>query len=514
MKKVSDDHQKGKNELLNVKEDDATIYKLLIDSVKDYAIFMLDPQGYIATWNPGAENLKGYTEEEILNKHFSIFYTEEAKNRKHPDFELKIAAKVGRFEEEGWRIKKDGSSFWANVVITAAYNKNKELVGFSKVTRDLTEKKGLQDKLQKIHDELVENEERSRLLIEGVKDYAIFLLDKDGIVTTWNEGAKRIKGYDHDEIIGQSFLKFYTPEAVAARYPQFELSKAFEEGKFEDEGWRIRKDGTKFWANALITPIYNSRKEHIGFTKITRDLSERVRNEGLMKKNLQLHKVNTDLDNFIYTASHDLRSPISNLEGLLSLMEKKISSKLDDTEKSIVEMMGKSILKLNNTISNLTEVTRAQKNLEEDKEVISIPAVINEVRQEIHSLIIDSEADIHEDIQVEELYFVPMNLRSILYNLLTNAIKYRKPEVPLEILIRTYRKGSNIILSVKDNGLGLSNSQQAKLFKMFKRMHSHVEGTGIGLYILKRIVENSGGKVEVESEPHLGTEFRIYFRDI
>ncbi len=512
MKKVSDDHQKGKNELLNVKEDDATIYKLLIDSVKDYAIFMLDPQGYIATWNPGAENLKGYTEEEILNKHFSIFYTEEAKNRKHPDFELKIAAKVGRFEEEGWRIKKDGSSFWANVVITAAYNKNKELVGFSKVTRDLTEKKGLQDKLQKIHDELVENEERSRLLIEGVKDYAIFLLDKDGIVTTWNEGAKRIKGYDHDEIIGQSFLKFYTPEAVAARYPQFELSKAFEEGKFEDEGWRIRKDGTKFWANALITPIYNSKKQHIGFTKITRDLTERVRNEGLMKKNLQLHKVNTDLDNFIYTASHDLRSPISNLEGLLSLMDKKISSKLDDTEKSIVEMMGKSILKLNNTISNLTEVTKAQKNLEDKMEEVSIRTILNDVKEELQVAMETANVALIEQIEVEEFTFAKASLRSIVYNLLSNAIKYRSQRRPPIITVSTGFDGNQKTLSIKDNGLGLSKKQQEKLFGMFKRFHNHVEGSGIGLYIVKRTMENYGGRVVVTSKQDEGTEFKLYFQ--
>lgn len=491
--------------------EDAMIYKLLVDSVKDYAIFMLNPKGYITTWNTGAEKLKGYSSKEIVNKHFSIFYTQEAKDRKHPDFELKVASKVGRFEEEGWRIKKDGSSFWANVVITAVYNGENELVGFSKVTRDLTEKKNLENKLKKAHEELIENEERSRLLIEGVKDYAIFLLSKEGIVTTWNEGAKRIKGYSHEEIIGESFLKFYTKEAVDARYPQFELAKALEEGKFEDEGWRVRKDGTKFWVNALITPIYNAQKQHIGFTKITKDLSERVRNEGLMKKNLQLHKVNTDLDNFIYTASHDLKSPISNLEGLVSLMEKRISAKLVDSEKHIVEMMHKSIHKLNDTISNLTEVTRAQKNLEDKLEVVSIPEILEDVKDELADAIEDSGLELKEEIEVEDFIFAKASLRSIVYNLLSNSIKYRSLQRPPVVTIRTFVEKNKNILSVKDNGLGLSKKQQEKLFSMFKRFHNHVEGSGIGLYIVKRTMENYGGKIEVKSKENIGTEFKLYF---
>lgn len=512
MKDLSGYQQKKENTLAPLRED-ATIYKLLVNSVKDYAIFMLDTEGFISTWNSGAEQLKGYTESEILGKHFSIFYSEEAKKRNHPAYELEVAVRVGRFEEEGWRIKKDGSTFWANVVITAVYDGSKKLVGFSKVTRDLTEKKQLQDELNKVHDELVENEERYRLLIEGVNDYAILLLNKEGIVTTWNEGAKKIKGYEHDEIIGQSFLKFYTQEAVAERYPQFELAKALEEGKFEDEGWRVRKDGEKFWTNVLITPIYNSKRQHIGYTKITRDLSERVRNEGLMKKNLQLHKANTDLDNFIYTASHDLKSPISNLEGLLALMERKINSKLDDNEKNIVEMMRKSIHKLNNTISNLTEVTMAQKNLEDKLELVDIQKILKDVKEDLHNDIVRAEVKFIEQIDVKTFTFSKASLRSIIYNLLSNAIKYRSPKRPSVISISTLTEQDQQVLSIKDNGLGLNKKQLEKLFGMFKRFHSHVEGSGIGLYIVKRTMENYGGSVVVKSKQDAGTEFRLYFQN-
>lgn len=509
MKKLPD--YQDSDESLPPLQENVVIYKLLVESVKDYAIFMLDTNGYITTWNWGAEKLKGYTKDEILQKHFSIFYLEEAKQRNHPAFELKVATEVGRFEEEGWRIRKDGSRFWANVLITAVYNKKKQLVGFAKVTRDLSEKKALEDELRKTNEELIENEERSRLLIEGVKDYAIFLLSKDGIVTTWNEGAKRIKGYEPHEIIGKSFLKFYTPEAIAAKYPQFELAKALEEGKFEDEGWRVRKDGTKFWVNALITPIYNAKKQHIGFTKITKDLSERVKNEGLMQKNLLLHQVNTDLDNFIYTASHDLKSPISNLEGLLALMEKKIAIKLNDREKVIVDMMGKSIHKLNNTISNLTEVTKAQKNLEDRMEVVEIRDILIDVKEELHTAIENGEVELIETIKIKKFTFAKASLRSMVYNLLSNAIKYSSPDRPTKITISTFLEDNQKVLCVKDNGLGLSKKHQEKLFGMFKRFHSHVEGSGIGLYILKRTMENYGGKVAVNSVVDQGTEFKLYF---
>ncbi|WPP50614.1 PAS domain-containing protein [Catalinimonas niigatensis] len=274
-------------------------YQLMIDSVKDYAIFMLDPQGYISSWNSGAEKLKGYTKAEILHQHFSVFYTEQDIQRNHPAYVLQTAEKEGRFEDEGWRVKKDGSLFWANVVISLIYNEQKKIIGFSKVTRDLTERKALEDKLIEAKEELRESEERSRRLIETVKDYAIFLLTPEGRIATWNEGAKRIKGYEAEEIIGCHFSKFYPPEAIMAQYPQFELAKAMEDGRFEDEGWRIKKDGSMFWANVVITPVYDDQKQHIGFTKITRDLSERVRNEALMKKNIALHKINTDLDNFV-----------------------------------------------------------------------------------------------------------------------------------------------------------------------------------------------------------------------
>jgi PAS domain S-box-containing protein len=358
---------------------------------------------------------------------------------------------------------------------------------------------------------LQESEPSYKLLVESVHDYAIFMLDTRGRIVTWNIGAERIKGYRAEEIIGRHFSIFYPPEVVAANFTEYELKKAREDGRFEDEGWRVRKDGSTFWANVVITPVYNATNTQIGYSKITRDLTERVRNEELMKKNKELHKINTDLDNFIYTASHDLKSPVVNLEGLLSILSKKLNQTENSSEKEILEMMKVSISNLNKTITNLTEITKVQKDVEESLEVVSFQEVLTEVKADIAQLILDSKAIVEEVLDMKEILFNRAYLRSIIYNLLTNAIKYRSPVRPLEIKISTYREFTYSVLSVKDNGLGLTKDQQSKLFSLFRRFHSHVEGSGTGLYLIKRIIENRNGRVEVESELEAGSEFKVFF---
>ena len=244
------------------------LHRLLVASVQDYAIFALDPKGFILSWNAGAERFKGYTADEIIGKHFSIFYPPEKVAERFPDYELREAARTGRFEDEGWRVRKDGSRFWANVVITALRDPAGRLLGYAKVTRDLTQRRAAEDALRL-------SEERFRLLVQSVKDYAIFMLDPTGHVATWNDGAQRIKGYTEDEIVGKHFSIFYPPEKQAEHFPEYELKVAAREGRFEDEGWRVRKDGSRFWANVVITALRNPEGRLVGFGKVTRDLTER-----------------------------------------------------------------------------------------------------------------------------------------------------------------------------------------------------------------------------------------------
>lgn len=249
--------------------DDSERYRILVEAVTDYAIYMLDPNGCVLSWNAGARRFKGYEKHQILGQHFSAFYTQEDRDRGMPEHALKTAAAVGRFEGEGWRVRQDGTRFWANAVIDPIRNEAGELIGFAKVTRDLTERKIAEEALR-------ESEQRFRLLVQSVIDYGIYMLDINGNVTNWNAGAERIKGYSEAEILGKHFSSFfYTEEDRAAGEPERGLRKAREEGRFEKEGWRVRKDGTRFQAHVVIDPIRDENGDLVGYAKVTRDVTER-----------------------------------------------------------------------------------------------------------------------------------------------------------------------------------------------------------------------------------------------
>jgi PAS domain S-box-containing protein len=263
------------------------IYRLLVEAVRDYAVFALDRTGRILTWNPGAERIKGYRAEEIIGRHFSTFYSQPDIDRKHPEEELRIATATGRFEEEGWRVRKDGTRFWANVVINKLTDARGNHLGFAKVTRDLTDRKKTEEALRA-------SEERFRLLVTSVQDYEILTLDPEGHVMTWNVGAERIKGYRAEEIIGRHFSAFYPKSDVEDGKPEMELRVAAEEGRFEDEGWRVRKDGTLFWANVIITALRTADGKLQGFSKVTRDLTGKKQAEEALRQSQERYRLMID----------------------------------------------------------------------------------------------------------------------------------------------------------------------------------------------------------------------------
>ncbi|MFL6200205.1 MAG: PAS domain S-box protein, partial [Thermoanaerobaculia bacterium] len=320
-------------------------FRLLVESVKDYAIFMLDPEGRIMSWNAGARNIKGYQAEEIIGRHFSIFYPPEAIARGWPEHELEVAKREGRFAEEGWRLRKDGSSFWANVVITALWDKTGTLRGFAKVTRDLTERRMRQEFLR-------ESEERFRLLVESIKDYALFMLDPEGRIVSWNAGARALKGYRADEVIGRHFSLFYPSEAIARGWPEHELETAIAEGRFEDEGWRVRKDGSRFWANVIITPLYDEERRLRGFAKITRDLSDRKRVERLEEAERQMHE-------FLAMLAHELRNPLAPIRNALAVMQRsELNEQTLDWSRSVID---RQVTHLTRLVDDLLDVSRITK---------------------------------------------------------------------------------------------------------------------------------------------------------
>ncbi|HTG32367.1 MAG TPA: PAS domain S-box protein, partial [Thermoanaerobaculia bacterium] len=347
-------------------------FQLLVEGVKDYAIFMLDPEGHVISWNPGAELIKGYRAEEILGRHFSLFYQAGALERGWPEHELKVARAEGRFEDEGWRVRKDGSVFWANVVITALHDATGALCGFAKITRDLTERRRQEEVLR-------ESEERFRLLMEGVKDYAIFMLDPEGKIASWNNGAELIKGYRAEEVLGRHFSLFYPADAIARGWPEHELRMARAEGRFEDEGWRVRKDGSVFWANVVITPLYGSDKELRGFAKITRDLTERKRIEMLEEADLRRNE-------FLAMLSHELRNPLAPIRTAMEVIRRVAPP--DATLTMAREAVDRQVGHLVRLVEELLDVSRiSEGRITLKKEQIELNKVIAHSVETVRPLI-------------------------------------------------------------------------------------------------------------------------------
>ncbi|MBF8963281.1 CHASE domain-containing protein [Pontibacter sp. FD36] len=279
---------------------------------------------------------------------------------------------------------------------------------------------------------------------------------------------------------------------------------------------------TQSYFNMVIQPLMDAKGKPEAVLIFAVEVTELVKartklvstNEELSLKNMELLRTNNDLDNFVYTASHDLKSPIANMEGLSNMLRDILEGKLESEDKQLLDMLAEAIDKLKRTIADLAEITKVQKGLHAKVEPLSFEQVLQDVMLDIDSLIKESNAKVEVDFQMKDLLYARKNLRSIIYNLVSNAIKYRKAEVTPEVRISTYLEDDYVVLQVQDNGLGIKKGQEHKLFDMFKRLHNHVEGTGIGLYIVKRIIENNGGRIEVESELGQGTTFRVYFKQV
>ena len=296
-------------------------YRLLIDSITDYAIYMLDIDGRVSSWNPGAERCKGYKAHEIIGEHLSIFYTLEDRAAGLPAESLRIASEDGAFDREGWRVRKDGTRFWAHVVIDPIRSPQGELIGFATVTRDLTERRSAESALRT-------SEEQFRLLVQGVIDYAIYMLDPRGNLTNWNPGAQRIKGYSASEVIGRNFSMFYTAEDQAAGVPARGLEIAGREGRWEQEGWRVRKDGSRFWAHVVLDAIRDEMGHLIGFAKVTRDVTERRRSQEALEQArealYQSQKMEA-IGQLTGGIAHDFNNLLMAILGSLELVAKRVA---------------------------------------------------------------------------------------------------------------------------------------------------------------------------------------------
>ena len=496
-------------------------FRLLVESVRDYALFMLDPKGHVLTWNAGAERFKGWKADEIVGSHFSRFYPPEALARGLPDEELRRASADGSYEDEGWRVRKDGSMFWANVVITAMRDEQGELVGFAKLTRDQTQRRQHEEALRL-------SEERFRLLVEGVSDYAIFMLDVNGHVASWNVGAQRIKGYAADEVIGRHFSVFYPQDLVDSGWPEHELREAAATGRFVDTGWRVRKDGSKFWANVTITAMRDDAGTLLGYAKLTRDLTERRRAEAIEIANQEREEIldaerNARVtaqratrvkDEFLATLSHELRTPLSAILGWTQVLLKGHATGAADQRRAIevIDRNARAQVQLIDDLLDLSRIMTGKLRLD----LHQVP-IVDVVQAAIDSAAPAAAAKEIRLISLLDPARAIVNgdagrLQQVVWNLLTNAIKFTPRGGQVQVLLQ--RVNSHVELSVADSGIGIPASFLPQVFERFSQRDGSTTraqgGLGLGLAICRQLVELHGGSIRAASPGEgLGATFSV-----
>jgi PAS domain S-box-containing protein len=489
----------------------ADLYRLLVETVRDYAIFALDPEGHILTWNPGAMRFKGYAAHEIIGRHFSAFYPPEDIAAGKPAYELEVATRVGRFEDEGWRLRKDGTRFWANVVITTLRDATGRVVGFAKITRDLTERRAALETLR-------ESEERFRTLVEGVRDYAIFMLDPLGRIASWNAGAEALKQYRAEEIIGCHFSVFYPAEDVAEGKPKRELEIAIREGKYEEEGWRIRKDGSAFWANVLITALHKADGSLLGFAKVTRDLTERrAAQERALADMRRLTEVETSSrtkSEFLTAMSHELRTPINAAMGYAELLQLGIGGPLTEQQREYVGRIQGSqehLLAIINDLLNYGRIEAGQVHY--DLASVPLRELVRKVLPMVRPQTMAKGLALVLRACPDELSVRTDRVKAeqIVLNLLSNAVRFTPAGG--RVMVGCATVGAAGVITVADTGPGIPPDKHEAIFAPFvqlgRSLISGHEGTGLGLAISRDLARAMGGDVTIASTPGAGSTFTL-----
>lgn len=486
--------------------------RLFISRITDYAIYMLAPDGTVASWNAGAQRFKGYAAEEIIGQHFSRFYTAEDRAAGVPERALQMARDTGKFEAEGRRVRKDGTEFWASVVIDPIRDESGQLVGFAKITRDISEKRAAQEALR-------ESEQRFRMLVQGVTDYAIYMLSPAGEITNWNAGAHRIKQYAQEEVLGTHFSRFYTDEDRARGLPAHALAEATAKGRFEAEGWRVRKDGTRFWAHVVLDAIHNEVGDLVGFAKITRDITERRQATEALEKAREILFQSQKLEaigKLTGGVAHDFNNLLSVITNGLDLLRPSVK---DPDALGLIVSMEKAAMRGASLTNQLLTFARQQPVTPEPRDlnrvIVGFESVLRRATRSSVRFEIEAAGELPA-VMVDVALF-----EAALLNLVVNAndatldggsIRVATQVSDLdEGQVGALAKGRYVVVSVQDTGSGMSEEVIARAVEPFFTTKPVGKGTGLGLSQVYGMVQQFGGELKITSQLAQGTTIALYF---
>lgn len=491
------------------------LFRILVQGVVDYAIFLLDTEGRITTWNPGAERIKGYKPEDVIGSHFSRFYAAEDRSAGLPQRALRTAAATGRYESDGWRLRKNGSRFWANVVIDAVRDEDGRLIAFAKVTRDMSKQVSAQSALH-------QSEERFRILVQGVSDYAIYMLDPEGNITNWNVGGERIKGYSASEVVGKHFSLFYPEEDQARGEPARTLSIAAREGRFEGEGWRVRRDGSRLWASVVVDRILDEQGRLVGFAKVTRDITEKKRTAEELEKTravlAQSQKMEA-IGQLTGGVAHDFNNLLTVIINSLDMLagpmrDEAQKRRIIDSAQRAAERGAKltqqllafsrrqplrpEIHSINGLIGGFEAVLRraCPEPVEFDMQLSQSPVAADIDAQQFETALLNLVVNARDAMPQGGMLRIATGIE---------AVDERRAKMMSEIA-----PGDYVTVTVSDSGEGMPASVLRRAFEPFFTTKEVGRGSGLGLSQVYGFVTQSGGYVAIDSTPGFGTTVMLF----
>ncbi|HWA25824.1 MAG TPA: PAS domain S-box protein [Lacunisphaera sp.] len=488
-------------------------FRMLVESAKDYAIFRLDVDGHIATWNQGAEFIIGYRAEEILGRAYSCLFPPVDAEQRLAQRALQAAVKQGRTEQEGWRLRRDGSRFFARTTLTALPHTGGPLQGFAVIMRDETERRRAAEELRR-------SAAQHTAMLESAID-AIISMDHEGIVREWNSAAVRLFQYSREDAVGRRIDTLIAAPALMQLYQQG-LAQYLVTGAGSLIGRPIemtarRADGSEFPIemgiariagseptrySAVIRDITAHKAAAAEVNRLNAELEQRVRD-----RTAELETANSELESFSYSVSHDLRAPLRHITGFVGLLQGRIGGKLDEESAELLRSISGAATRMTRLIEALLTFSRTGR-----ADLNRQPVSLNQLVQSVQAELQPEARDRQVDWRIEAMPDVqgdPELLRQVLGNLMGNALKYTRPRPVPRIEIGAHREGQHVVAHIRDNGVGFDPRYSDKLFGVFQRLHrdSEFEGTGIGLATARLITQRHGGRVWAEGEPGKGATF-------